>query len=129
MTNEVRDRYLRDRVLTASPVQRVVMLYDRLSLDLARAAGSEAVEPVDHAVQIVAELLASLDQSAGGPAENLAALYGYLIRELLAARGGDRSRLAGAAGIVETLRSAWTTVAVADVPSGAAPAAAGAWVG
>ena len=129
MTSELRDRYLRDRVLTASPVQRVVMLYDRLSLDLARAADSEAVEPVDHAVQIVAELLASLDQSAGGPAENLAALYGYLIRELLAVRGGGRDRLAGAARIVETLREAWTAVAAQGGVAPATPAAAGAWVG
>ena len=133
MTDELRARYLRDRVLTASPAQRVVMIYDRLSLDLARAAERGDIEPVDHAVQIVAELLASLDRSRGGPAENLASIYGYLIQELLAVRGGDRGRLAGVAGIVDTLRSAWTTVATEGGVAAAVPtpagAAAGAWVG
>jgi flagellar protein FliS len=131
MTDDFRTRYLRDRVLTASPAQRVVMLYDRLSLDLTRAADPDGLAAVDHAVQIVTELLASLDQGAGGPAENLAALYGYLIRELLAVRSGERERLTGAAEIVETLRSAWTAVAAGAAPSAApaTPAAAGAWVG
>jgi flagellar protein FliS len=132
MTNEdFRARYLRERVLTASPAQRVVMLYDRLSLDLARAGDDAVPDPVqhvDHAVSIVAELRSSLDVTAGGPADNLAALYTYLLRELLAVRGGERARLAGCVQIVETLRAAWTKVA-AEQLAAAVPAAAGAWVG
>ena len=102
--DDARARFLRDRVLTASPAQRLVMLYDRLALDLARA-------DVDHAVQIVAELRTSLDVDAGGPADNLAAIYGYLIRELLAVRGGDQDRLPAVTRIVEGLRQAWTQAA------------------
>lgn len=133
-TDDLRLRYLRERVLTASPAQRVAMLYDRLSLDLAWAAGEETDEGrarhLEHALRIVAELHASLDTTVGGPAENLAALYPYLIRELLAVRGGETGRLAGAAGIVDSLREAWTQAAAAlSAPrETAAAAAAGSWV-
>lgn len=142
MTSDLRARYLSDRVLTATPAQRVVMLYDRLHLDLIRAA--DATDPadrgdhLDHALQVVAELAGSLDVRAGGPAENLATLYGYLIGELVAARGGQTDRLTGARSIVESLREAWagaaaTVLAPAKAPAGEAvpaparPALAAAW--
>ena len=131
--DELRTRYLRERVLTASPAQRVVMLYDRLTLDLTRAAAASAARPsehIDHALQIVAELRASLHDAVGQPGENLAAIYGYLLRELIAVRGGDTARLAGVTEIVETLRYAWTKIAneLASSAAVAAPLAAGAWV-
>ena len=75
--DEIRARYLRDKVLTASPAQRVVMLYDRLGLDLTLAQAGIADDPfaagahLSHAMQIVAELQSSLDVNAGGPAVNL----------------------------------------------------------
>jgi flagellar secretion chaperone FliS len=128
--DELRTRDLRERVLTASPAQRVVMLYDRLTLDLTRAAAGSAARPnehIDHALQIVAELRASLDESVGQPGENLAAIYGYLLRELIAVRGGETARLAGVTEIVETLRFAWTKIAN-QLSVDAAPLAAGAWV-
>jgi flagellar protein FliS len=128
---DARARFLRDRVLTASPAQRVVMLYDRLLLDLRLAAGADdpyaAGLNVDHAVQVLAELSGSLDQRHGGPAENLAAIYSYLIGGLLQARiGNDLSGIDGYIGIVEDLRSAWAQIAVPAAPAGA-PATA--WVG
>ena len=130
-TDELRTRYLRERVLTASPAQRVAMLYDRLTLDLTRAAAASVAQPnehIDHALQIVAELRASLDESVGQLGENLAAIYGYLLRELIAVRGGDTARLAGVTEIVETLRFAWTKIANELAPADTAPLAAGAWV-
>lgn len=128
--DEARARFLRDRVMTATPAQRVVMLYDRLTLDLARAG--EATERIErsghlgHATQIVAELHASLDQSVGGPAENLATLYTFMITELVAMRatGVTGIRLERVAGIVSKLRSSW--VQVAEQTAGTLPA--GAWV-
>jgi|1186.fasta_scaffold458034_2 flagellar protein FliS len=138
--DELRNRYLRDRVLTASPAQRVVMLYDRLTLDLARAASATDGQPgdgqpgehLDHAVQVVTELLASLDVSAGGPSENLSSIYGYLLRELLAVRLGEPDRLPGVAEIVEDLAIAWrevaATAATARPATAAGTLAAGAWV-
>lgn len=112
--DEARARYLRDKVLTATPAQRVVLLYDRLGLDLTLADGAEndhsARQHVSHAMQIVAELRASLDVTAGGPAENLAAIYGYLLRALLGAQAGDNGRLAEARRMVGSLRDAWAQV-------------------
>jgi flagellar protein FliS len=131
--DELRARYLRDRVLTATPAQRVVMLYDRLGLDLTLAASAEdsfAVgERLSHAMQVVAELQASLDVTAGGPAENLTSIYGYLMSELIAARGGEIARLDGAARIVTTLREAWAKASESVTSTPPDRVAAGTWVG
>lgn len=124
--DSARARFLRDRVLTATPAQRVVMLYDRLAVDLARAGnGLASTADLDHALRIVTELRSSLDTEAGGPADNLAALYSYMLRELLAIRGGEWDRLPKVAAIVDTLRQAWTQVA----EQVSAPVQPGAWVG
>ena len=114
--DEARNRYLRDRVMTATPAQRVVMIYDRLLLDLDRAADAAdapaAGAHLGHAASIVAELLGSLDQSAGGPADNLAQLYGYLLGELTAIRMSDeRARLGALRTIAAGLRDAFAEAA------------------
>lgn len=133
--DELRARYLRDRVMTASPAQRVVMLYDRLGLDLTLAQAGIADDPfaagahLSHAMQIVAELQSSLDIAAGGPAVNLASIYGYVMNEIILIRGGDHARLPNIAGIVATLRGAWAQAAQQLANEPIAPAAAGAWVG
>lgn len=135
MSTDMRARYLNQRVLTATPGQRVVMLYDRLSLDLTRAADIYATDPsdtfaagqaLDHAMAIVAELAGSLRATPNSPADNLASIYTYLLRELTAVRGGATARLAGIATIVGTLREAWATAVAATATTGSA---AGAWVG
>jgi flagellar protein FliS len=135
--DELRARYLRDRVMTATPAQRVVMLYDRLALDLTLAESAEdlasAGAHLSHANQVIAELLSSLDVSAGGPAENLSSIYPYLLGELIAVRGGQAERLAGAQQIVATLRDARAQAADmvmtgADATGTEAPRIAGGWV-
>jgi flagellar protein FliS len=135
-TDALRARYLRDRVMTATPAQRVVMLYDRLGLDLRHAAGTD--DPalrgthLGHGMQVLAELRSSLDITAGGPADNLAALYGYLITAVMDAQTGDVERLSEATDIVASLRQAWAQASEALAGLSAAPtarAAAGAWVG
>ncbi|HEV7204497.1 MAG TPA: flagellar export chaperone FliS [Jatrophihabitans sp.] len=133
--DELRARFLRDRVMTASPAQRVVMIYDRLNLDLARAAAAvddpaEAGAQLAHAMQIVTELHSSLDTAAGGPADNLSSIYAFLIRELIAIRGGQTQRLPAVIEMVTGLREAWATAAEQVVREPASlGAAAGAWVG
>jgi flagellar secretion chaperone FliS len=136
--DEARARYLRDRVMTATPAQRVVMLYDRLALDLTLAASADDLAVIgghiSHASQVVAELLGSLKLDAGGPAENLAALYGYLLRELTGIRvEGAYERLPELSTIVTRLRAAWATVAqeslsAATTSPRSGAALAGAWV-
>lgn len=129
--DEFRARYLRDRVMTASPAQRVVMLYDRLSVDLqlARAGADDPAAlsgHVSHAVKIVAELYGSLDVSAGGPAENLASIYTFLLNELMGVqRSGEAGALAAVERIVGDLRQAWAAAA-GQLADTASPVAAGA---
>ena len=115
----VRARYLSDRVATASPHQLLVMLYDRLALDLQRAeealvAGDRDVSHAQllHAQEIVLELRASLqvDVWEGGP--RLAALYSWVLGELMKANlKGEVRRVRDCRQVVEPLRDAWREAA------------------
>jgi flagellar protein FliS len=115
----LRSRYLGDAVATSSPQQMLVMLYDRLALDLERAqkavaAGDRgnASEQLQHAQEIVLELLSSLHVDAweGGP--RLAALYNWLISELVQANVKlDTNRISACRQVVEPLRDAWRQAA------------------
>jgi flagellar secretion chaperone FliS len=117
----LRARYLGDSVSTSSPQQLLVMLYDRLALDLERAEAAlsggdrpAANEQLQHAQEIVLELRASLRVEIwdGGP--RLAALYGWLLTELVQANvKGDLRRVADCRRIVEPLRDAWRQAAAA----------------
>jgi flagellar secretion chaperone FliS len=115
----LRARYLGDTVATASPQQLLVMLYDRLALDLERGqsallAGDRttANEQLQHAQDIVIELRSSLqvDVWEGGP--RLAALYSWLLSELITANvKGDVNRVSSCRQVVEPLRDAWRQAA------------------
>ena len=115
----LRDRYLADSVNTASPGKLLVMLYDRLVLDLAQ--GEEAVragdrgrsaERLTHAQEIILELRTTLDLDAWDGAPGLANLYGFLLTELIGANvGRDADRIAACRALVEPLRDAWREAA------------------
>jgi flagellar protein FliS len=115
----LRARYLGDSIATASPQQLLVMLYDRLALDLERghaamAAGDRetASQQLQHAQEIILELQASLKVEIwdGGP--RLAALYAWLLSELIRANiNGDLRRVNDCRQIVEPLRDAWREAA------------------
>ena len=115
----LRARYMGDTVTTASPQRLLVMLYDRLALDLERAERalelgdrSAAHEQLQHAQEIVLELQASLrvDIWDGGP--RLAALYTWLLTELMRANvKGSVRVVADCRKIVEPLRDAWREAA------------------
>jgi flagellar protein FliS len=109
-------RYVTDSIATASPGRLLVMLYDRLALDLARAG--DAIEAGDrstahglllHAQDIVSELASSLDHSAGWDgSKGLAALYAWLGSELVRVNiFGDLTRLRGCESVVGPLRDSW----------------------
>ena len=120
-------RYGADATATASPAKLVVMLYDRLSLDLTRGRQAQldgdretASNQLTHAQDIVAELLSSLDVDAWDGGANLASLYRWLLRELIAANVRmDPARTAACLSVVEPLREAWTQAlaGAADAPS------------
>lgn len=115
------DRYADDSVATASPARLLVLLYDRLLLDLLRAEHALAEADLTtsaascgHAQEIVAELLSSLDQTAWDGAAGLASLYTFLFTEISRAhRERDASVAAGCHGLVAPLRDAWAEAAAA----------------
>ena len=115
----LRARYLGDAVTTASPQQVLVMLYDRLALDLERAQKAaaardrqEADEQLQHAQAIVLELLSSLQIDAWEGAPRLAALYNWLVAELVQANVRlDVNRISACRQVVEPLRDAWRQAA------------------
>ena len=118
-TASLRARYMSDRISTASPQQLLVMLYDRLALDLERGEDflvrgerDAAREPIQHAQEIVLELRATLKVELweGGP--RLAALYVWLVQELIQANiKGDVRRVRDCRKVVEPLRDAWREAA------------------
>jgi flagellar protein FliS len=120
---QLRDRYLRDSVNTASPAKLLIMLYDRMILDLAK--GEEALrsgereaanDRITHAQEIILELRTSLDVEAWSGAPGLANLYGWLLTELIGANiGRDADRVAACRALVEPIRDAWNEAAALAV--------------
>src|SRR4051794_9175820 len=82
--------FLADTVFTASPERLLVMLYDRLALDLQRPETATADrKPADahdrltNAQAIVAELHNALDVEVWPDGQSLLAVYDYLLRLLV----------------------------------------------
>jgi flagellar protein FliS len=136
MTNPaLRTRYLAESVATASPGQLLVMLYDRLVVDLTQAeealrAGDAptASDRLMHAQDIVSELRSSLDLTAWDGAPGLAQLYGFLFTQLIKANvRRDADLVVECRQMVEPLRDAWrealvaTRTAAMAAPGTAAP--------
>ena len=120
--------YTHNSILTASPEQLVVMLYDGMAHFLARAAAAlregettAATEPLQRAHAILDELLATLDFEAGEVAERLESIYLFSKRTLTEAQlAHDPEPIERVASLLSVLRGAW-----AEVADTARPAAAG----
>ena len=116
-----RNRYLNDSVVTASPARLVVMLYDALVRDLGIAHEALTQHDAVHAHErlvkaqaIVTELHDSLDLSVWDGAAGLAALYTYVLEQLVAANvAKDPGPVAAALDVVRPLREAWAGAAAA----------------
>lgn len=124
-----RERYLADSIATASPAKLLVMLYDRLVLDLTRAEDALAADDrvaasrqLMHAQEILLELRTSLDVEAWEAAPGLANLYVFVLGELMRANvNGDGALVASCRGLVEPLRDAWREAAfktATPIPAG-----------
>jgi flagellar protein FliS len=119
---QLRSRYARDSVTTASPIRLVTMLYDRLARDLddaelaiSMADPQSAHLALRHAQDIVQELAGSLRTAAWSGAEGLQSLYTWLIGQLVATNlSKDASLLTGCREVVEPLREAWHDAANAQ---------------
>jgi len=112
--------YRESSVLTASPEQLVVMLYDGVGRFLRQAEhvlreGGEfetAHERMNRGEAIIDELLATLDMDQGQVAERLQAIYIYCKRCLVEARRDrDADKIALVVRLLGELREAWAQVA------------------
>jgi len=121
LPGEARSAYARDAVLSASPARLLVMLYDRLLLDLARAEaaraegeGGRAVAELFHAQTIVLELSSSLETGRWSGAAGLLSLYGYLSRLIARATTEESAEpIRECARLVAPLAEAWREAASA----------------
>jgi len=110
--------YRESAVLTATPEQLVVMLYDGANRFLTQSAiamrdgrAGLAGEKLRRAEAIIDELLATLDMSVGEIAERLQALYLFFKEHLMSARlKQDAGKVDEVAGFMRELRSSWAAV-------------------
>ena len=110
--------YRENSILTASPEQLVVMLYDGAGRFLRQAEGSiidgawlQASEKLSRAEAIIDELLATLDMDAGEVADRLQSIYVFCKMRLIEARiERDPVRVDQVARRLAELRDAWSQV-------------------
>ena len=111
--------YTESSVMTASPEQLVVMLYDgairflRQSAEFMRAGDREqSRNRMRRAEQVIVELNYSLDTSHGEVAQNLRMIYLFSKRQLVRANiDGDAGRIDGVSRMLADLRESWMTIA------------------
>jgi flagellar secretion chaperone FliS len=110
------NQYQNNQVTTASPEQLLIMLYDGAIRFVRQAAEAMAagermrkLESISKALGIVAELANTLDHEVGGEiAENLDALYHFMIRELTQANlKNDAEKLNVVEDLLCGLRETW----------------------
>lgn len=128
--NVYRDTYLEDRVLSASPMELVRMLYEgaiesvgqaRQSL-LAGDIGGRA-RAISKAQAIVGELAQSLQPGSPELERNLRRLYDYVLSQLLEANAMQtEGPLVDAERVLTVLLDAWQTVEPAPLPARSAAA-------
>ncbi len=119
--------YQNNRVVGARPENLVVMLYERLLADLRAAAVAiddrnyeRKAERLQHALDIIFELMATLDAEAGGDlAARLRSLYTFFISEINdVSRTLDTARLHRVIDLVDGLYDSWRQVGdLTDDPS------------
>ena len=109
------DRYLADRVMTATPVELTAMLFDacvgsiKLAVRLQEAGEHVAALPkLTKAQSIVLELRTTLNHDAGELAGRLAALYtGAWTLLFRAGTKRDTAAAREALSVIEPLQQAW----------------------
>jgi flagellar protein FliS len=111
--------YRESAVLTATPEQLVVMLYDGANRFLTQSAVAMresrpaiAGEKLRRAEAIIDELLATLDMSVGEIARQLQSLYLFFKEHLMAARLEQSApKVEQVARLMRELRTAWASIA------------------
>lgn len=112
--DRAKQQYLEQQVASATPERLLTLLYDRLLVDIDRAASAQDAEDwpaagthLTHAQWIVSELNGSLTDVWDGAAE-LRGVYTYLTGRLITANiSRDRAATAECRDLVAPLREAW----------------------
>jgi flagellar protein FliS len=119
-SNAAAATYREREVKTATPGRLLVLLFDHVIANLARATvahqnnlGEHRLEAVAKARDGVVELLASLDVERGGAiAVQLKSLYAFVLTQLSDAGSRfDERKIARLSGIMSELRDAFATIA------------------
>lgn len=114
--NACLSQYQNTQVSTSSPEQLLVMLYDGAirfvcQAQDALAAGKKKTksEKISKTMAIICELANTLDHEVGGEiAENLDALYDFMVRELIKANlQNNRQSLEGVRVLLANLKAIW----------------------
>ena len=114
--NGYTNQYLANTVLSASPEQLMLLLYDGAGRFLAQAIQAirdgqieQRTHGINRASAIVAEFAATLDRSqAPALADDLSALYGYMLRRMMQANlKNDAEPLVEVKGLLADLRATW----------------------
>ncbi|BDD87371.1 flagellar export chaperone FliS [Desulfofustis limnaeus] len=126
------NQYQQNQIATASPERILLMLYDG-AIRFTRQAlqGIEEQRPeqkrygIGKAMAIISEFSNSLNHEIGGKiAEDLDALYDFMIRELMAANlKDDADKLANVEKLLGDLRQTWAEAIELNKKQAAAPAA------
>lgn len=126
MNASARNAYVGGMVSTASPARLLVMLLERLGVDVEKAIECQQVGDFAaasphllHAQEIVLELRSSLRHDVWDGAEQLDALYSWLHRELIRAnlsREVDVTR--DCRRIIDPLVQSWREAALASMAAG-----------
>lgn len=126
MDKKVTDTYRMQKIMSASPAEMVVMLYDESIGALSNTI--KAIEENDtqarwkannKAQRILQHMSDTLDMEQGGEvAANLSRLYDFILRELLwVDLENDAQRAANAIRLLKPLRDSWRTLAVEQKPA------------
>jgi len=133
MWQSVKESYVETRILSASPIELVAMLYDgaiSAVRDARRwlAAGDIAQRScaITKAWEILAELIQTLDRERGGELSlRLAQLYDYIQRRLMEANIQQSDKpLAEVLGLLSTMAESWHVLRDNETKSQIATAAA-----
>nr|MBI3614277.1 flagellar export chaperone FliS [Nitrospirota bacterium] len=130
--------YRQNQVQQASPIELIVLLYDKAITRLGDAIRcmqegriAEKGTAICHAVDIITELQAVLDKDRGGEiAAKLDQLYTYMVQQLTVANyENDLKPMADVACLLEELQQGWKGLAQqmaggAQTPAGYAKAGA-----
>jgi flagellar protein FliS len=122
--------YRESAVLTATPEQLVVMLYDgavrflrQAEIAMAEGAWLHSFEKLGRGEAIIDELLATLNMDTGEIAERLQAIYVFQKRTLIEARvQRNAEKIGQVIALLTNLREAW--VKLAEQAAAQAPASA-----